>query len=48
MTEALHRLAAIGATDVYVGTGQAVAPNRLYEGMGFTEAYWADAWRKVI
>jgi mycothiol synthase len=48
MFEGLHRLKALGATDVYVGTGDAVPANRLYEAVGFTEAYKGYIWRKVF
>jgi mycothiol synthase len=48
MFEGLHRLKALGAADVYVGTGDAVPANRLYESIGFTEAYKGYVWRKVF
>jgi hypothetical protein len=48
MTEALCRLEAIGATDVYVGTGDKEAANRLYESVGFTEAYRGHEWCKLL
>ena len=48
MLEALHRLKALGATDVYVGTGDQVAANRLYDSIGFTEAHKGCDWRKVF
>lgn len=48
MFEGLHRLKALGATDVYVGTGDAVAANQLYDAVGFTEAYKDYIWRKVF
>jgi mycothiol synthase len=48
MFEGLHRLKALGATDVYVGTGDAVAANALYESVGFTEAYHGYIWQKVF
>jgi mycothiol synthase len=47
MFEGLHRLKALGATDVYVSTGDAVPANELYESIGFTEAYKGYAWRLV-
>ncbi|NDJ79289.1 MAG: GNAT family N-acetyltransferase [Chloroflexi bacterium] len=47
MFEGLHRLKALGATDVYVGTGDQVAANKLYEAIGFTETYKGYTWRKV-
>ncbi len=45
--EGLRRLKKLGATDVYVDTGDMVPANQLYEGVGFTEAYTSYAWRKV-
>ncbi len=48
MVEGLHRLKALGATDMYVATGDAVAANELYEAMGFTEAYKGYVWRKML
>jgi ribosomal protein S18 acetylase RimI-like enzyme len=45
--EGLRRLKALGTTDVYVDTGDMVPANRLYESVGFTEAYASFAWRKV-
>jgi GNAT superfamily N-acetyltransferase len=48
MFEELHRLKALGAADAYVGTGDAVPANRLYESIGFTEAYKGYVWRKVF
>jgi hypothetical protein len=45
--EGLRRLQRLGVTDVYVDTGDMVPANRLYEGVGFTEAYTSCAWRKV-
>ncbi|MBN1681482.1 MAG: GNAT family N-acetyltransferase [Anaerolineae bacterium] len=48
MIEGLRRLKALGATDVYVGTGDAVPANRLYEAVGFTEAYKGTVWRNVF
>jgi hypothetical protein len=48
MFEGLHRLKALGATDVYVGAGDAVAANALYESIGFTEAYRGGIWRKTF
>lgn len=46
MFEGLHRLKALGAADVYVGTGDMEAANALYESVGFTEAYRGYIWRK--
>jgi predicted N-acetyltransferase YhbS len=48
MLEGMKRLAALGATDAYVGTGDAVPANRLYEAVGFTEVYEGHIWRKVF
>ncbi len=48
MFEGLHRLKALDVTDVYVGTGDAVAANALYESIGFTEAYKGYVWRKMF
>jgi GNAT superfamily N-acetyltransferase len=48
MFEGLHRLKALGAAEVYVWTGDAVPANRLYESIGFTEAYKGYFWRKVF
>jgi GNAT superfamily N-acetyltransferase len=48
MFEGLRRLKTLGATDAYVGTGDAVPANQLYESVGFTEAYRGHAWRKVF
>ncbi|MBN1203083.1 MAG: GNAT family N-acetyltransferase [Anaerolineae bacterium] len=48
MFEGMHRLKALGAADVYVGAGDAVPANRLYEAVGFTEAYKDYAWRKIF
>ena len=47
MFEGLRRLKALGAADVYVGTGDAIAANELYESIGFAEAYKGYTWRKV-
>ncbi len=47
MLEGFRRVRALGATDVYVGTGDAVAANELYEAVGFTEAYTGRTWRRV-
>jgi len=47
MFEALHRLRSLGATDVYVGTGDQVAANRLYDSIGFDEAHKAHIWKKM-
>lgn len=44
--EGLRRLQALGATDAYVGTGDGMAANWLYEATGFNEVYHATLWRK--
>ena len=46
ITEGLYRLRALGATDAYVGTGDGMAANWLYEVTGFTEVYHGHVWRK--
>lgn len=46
MFELLHRLKALGAADVTVETGSAVAANAFYDSVGFTEAYLAHTWVK--
>lgn len=46
MREGLRRLAALGATDAYVETGDMEPANALYEEAGFTEAYLGHYWRK--
>ncbi len=48
MLEGLQRVRDLGATLVSVDTGDQVAANRLYEAMGFTEAYKGYSWRKVL
>ncbi|UCC75636.1 MAG: GNAT family N-acetyltransferase [Anaerolineales bacterium] len=47
MFEGLLRLKALGASDVYVGTGERIPANALYESVGFSEAYKGYTWRKV-
>jgi mycothiol synthase len=47
MQEGLLRLRALGAVDVTVETGDMLPANRLYESLGFTEAYRGRVWRKV-
>ncbi len=44
MIEALHRFKKIGASDVYVGTGDQKAANQLYDSLGFTEVYKGYEW----
>ena len=46
LLEGLARLRALGVADVYVDTGDAIPANRLYEAVGFTEAYPSYAWRR--
>ena len=46
MLDGLHRLHKLGAVDVFVDTGDQVAANKLYEAMGFTEAYKGYYWQK--
>jgi hypothetical protein len=48
MFEGLHRLKAPGASDVFVGTGDMIPANALYEAAGFTEACTGYNWVKVI
>ncbi len=47
MLEGMHRLKALGATEVTVGTGDMVPANQLYESVGFPETYKGYHWRKV-
>lgn len=46
MREGLLRLRSIGAVDVTVDTGDMEPANRLYDSLGFTEAYKGYIWRK--
>jgi len=46
MIAGLHRLKTLGATDAYVGTGDDMAANWLYEAVGFTEVYHGSIWQK--
>lgn len=48
MVEGLHRLKALGAVDVMVGTGDMIPANRLYDSLGFTETCKGYTWRKVF
>jgi ribosomal protein S18 acetylase RimI-like enzyme len=48
MLEGLLRLRFIGAQDVTVDTGDMEPANRLYDSVGFTEAYRGYLWRKVF
>ncbi len=47
MVEGLHRLQVLGAVHATVATGDQDPANRLYESVGFTEAYRGFTWRKV-
>jgi GNAT superfamily N-acetyltransferase len=46
MWEALRRAQALGAVSASTETGMAVAANRLYESIGFTETYQMREWRR--
>ena len=48
MVEGLHRLKALGATDVIVDTGDMIPANRLYDSIGFTEVCRGHTWRKKV
>ena len=48
MLEGLHRLQALNAKSACLGTGDMVPANRLYEAVGFTEAYKGYVWRKLF
>lgn len=48
MQEGLLRLRAAGAVDVTVDTGDMTPANRLYDSLGFTEAYRGFAWEKIV
>jgi GNAT superfamily N-acetyltransferase len=47
MWEGMHRLKALGATEVTVGTGAMLPANRMYESVGFSEIHKGYNWRKV-
>lgn len=47
MLEGLHRLQKLGVKTAYLDTGDMVPANRLYEAVGFTEAYKGYVWRKL-
>lgn len=47
MWEGMHRLRALGATEVTVGTGDMVPANRLYESVGFPEVYRGYHWHRT-
>lgn len=46
MVEGLWRLRELGANEVFVGTGEDVAANRLYAAVGFSETYHGQIWEK--
>jgi mycothiol synthase len=48
MQEGLLRLESLGAVDVTVDTGDMVPANRLYDSLGFVEAYKGYEWRKAF
>jgi mycothiol synthase len=48
MFEGLRRLQALGAVMAYVQSGDGVPANRLYDSIGFTEAYKGYVWRKLF
>ena len=48
MREGLLRLRSMGAHDVTVDTGDMEPANRLYDSLGFTEAYRGYTWRKTF
>lgn len=45
--EGLRRLELLGVAMAYVGTGDAIPANRLYESVGFTEAHVIRTWEKI-
>ncbi len=48
MVEGLHRLKPLGVDTVYVGTGDMIPANRLYEALGFTDYAMTYNWRKIF
>ena len=48
MGEGLHRLEPLGVDLVYVGAGDMVPANRLYESLGFTDYAMIHTWRKTF
>lgn len=48
MVHALHEVRRLGAVHVMVGTGDMIPANRLYDSIGFTEAYKDREWRKTF
>lgn len=47
LVEGLHRLRALGAVEVTVGTGDMIPANRLYDSIGFTEVQKGYVWQKL-
>lgn len=47
MWEGMHRLQALGTTEVTVGTSEMVPANALYDSVGFPELYRGWVWRKT-
>lgn len=47
MSLGLHKMAEIGAADVYVGTGNQRVANLFYDSMGFPEVYTGHIWQKL-
>lgn len=48
MQAGLLRLKAMGAVDATVDTGDMIPANRLYDSLGFTEAYQGFSWQKTF
>lgn len=48
MAEGLRRLRLRGIQTVYVGTGDMIPANRLYESLGFTDFHQSFIWRKIF
>ncbi|MFC1475236.1 GNAT family N-acetyltransferase [Candidatus Zixiibacteriota bacterium] len=48
MLEGLCRLKALGASEVYVVTGDQIAANKLYDSIGFEEVYKGYEWQKIF
>jgi hypothetical protein len=44
--EVIARLKDLGATDVFVDTGDNESASVFYESVGFTETYHGNVWRK--
>lgn len=47
MYEAMRRVKALGAIQITVDTGDMIPANKLYDSMGFTEAYKSHVWKKT-